>query len=807
MKLNKSITLLLSALMLASCGGELVQEARPGGKAGNEGSEVGLRAGISTTLTRTWLDSEGGGTALQVYWSDGDRINVNGQNSAPLSITSGDKVSDAEFLLRSVTPPYNIVYPAGIVTSEAYDPDGCISISIPATQEYKPGSFGNGAAVLYGWSDNTEERVQLKNLCAAVRVQLKGDASEAIDFAELCSAGPAVAGGFSLKPKDGTFSAVDGTNTISLELGEGAALASEGTWFYFTIPTNKYADGLVFTFKQASDHRAMICTWTPADSLKAGVLYSFSDVTFAPGAKDIETPDDWNEFAATLNNGGDMRKWLRDGTVYLGADISAADLDKVNVRFVNKFDGQGYTITRTEGSGSLFSSIRGEVSNLKLAGAISSTGITVAALADSLIAGGTVRDCVNGTNITVNAATYTRAGGFFGIVRGGQAISCVNNGNITGSVDCSENEVVNLQLGGIVGQVDVTVESSEDILLKDCSNTGAILADPVCNIDESTYGIRLAGIGGIAGWLRGTLRSFTLDNCDNSGSITYSGEHVKPITGTYQYAVSVGGIVGIAGDINSTYGIYGTSIGANGLDVTIKHCDNTGTVHNCGIVNSKRESSNNDCYTGGIAGTLVGTAEKYASLDSCSNRGTVLTYDLFGDQSAKNPEYCHVAGGLIGYGGYVSIDECLVSCTIGNAVRASTSMGGCLGFAMRPFSITNSTVWFEGLWTRVSAFHLNSAGLAVVSMTDRSKDMSPKPDIKGSVVSGCKVGGKVYYIQVSEGSIVDSHSGIYTTNSPVTLTANTASAVNIVRGEGYNTASVTTTDVSFSGNSAISEAP
>ena len=420
--------------------------------------------------------------------------------------------------------------------------------------------------------------------------------------------------------------------------------------------------------------------------------------------------------------------------------------------------------------------------------------------------GGNVHDCVNGTDITVNAATYTRAAGFFGIVRGGQATGCVNNGNITATVDCSENEVVNLQVGGIVAQADVTVESSENILLKDCSNTGAILADPVCNIDESTYGVRLAGIGGIAGWLRGTIRSFTLDNCDNSGSITYSGEHVKPVSGTYPYAVSVGGIVGIAGDLSTSYGIYSTSIGANGLDVTMKDCDNTATVHNCGIVNSKREASNNNCYTGGITGTLVGTSEKYASLKSCSNRGTILTYDLFGDQSAKNPEYCHVAGGLIGYGGYVSIDECLVSCKIGNAVRASTSMAGCLGFAMRPFSITNSTVWFEGLWTRVNAFHLNSAGLAVVSMTDRSKDMSPKPDIKGSAVSGCKVGGKVYYYQVSEGSTVDSHGGISST-AVVNLTANTSSAVNIVRGEGYNTASVTTTDVNFSGNSAISEAP
>lgn len=801
MKPNIPLFVLLSLAALASC------DKNAETNVPDRQEATRLKAGISASFTRTWLDSEGGGTSLQVYWSDGDRINVNGQNSAPLSISSGDKVSDAEFLLRSVTPPYNVIYPAGAVTGEAYNTEGSINISIPATQEYRPGSFGNGAAVLYGWSEGAEDPVQMKNLCAAVRVLLKGDASVAIDCAELYSAGPALAGSFSLKPKDGTFSTIEGVDTISLELGEGAALAPEGTWFYFTIPTNKYAEGLVFTFKQASDHRSMICNWTPADSLEAGVLYSFSDVPFAPGAKDIETPDDWNEFAANLNSGENLSKWLRDGTVYLGADISADDLQKVNVSLSCKFDGQGHTIKRTAGTGALFSSIRGEVCNLKLDGKLSSSGTTVGALADTLLAGGIVRDCVNDADITVNAATYTRVGGFFGIARGGQAIGCINNGDITASVDCTENEVVNLQIGGIVAQADVTVESSENILLKDCSNTGAILADPVCNLDASTYGVRLAGIGGISGWLRGTLRSFTLENCDNSGAITYSGEHIKPITGTYQYAVSVGGIVGIAGDISTAYGIYSTSIGDNGLDVTIKDCDNTGTVHNCGAVNSSKNSSNNNCYAAGIAGSLIGTSEKYASLKSCSNRGTILTYDRFGDQSAKNPEYYHVAGGLIGYGGYVSIDDCLVSCTIGNAVRASTSMAGCIGFAMRPFSITNSKVWFEGLWTRVSAFHLNSAGLAVVCMTDKSSNiMTPKPDIKGSVVSGCLVGGKVYYLQVSEGSVADSHGTIKTANSPVNLTASTTT-INMVRGEGYNTKDVTTTDVSFSDNDPLTEAP
>ena len=792
MKLDKSITLLLSALLLASCTEEAVQV-------------TGLRAGISATLTRTWLDSEGGGTTLQVYWSDGDRINVNGQNSAPLSVSTGGKVSDAEFLLRSVTPPFNVIYPAEIVTGGAYDTEGRINITVPSTQEYRPGSFGNGAAVLYGWSRNADDGVQMNNLFAAVRVLLKGDAATVIDEATLSAGDEALAGVFSLTPKDGTLTPVEGVKQLSLNVGEGVNLATEGTWFYFAIPAKEYPGGLGFTFKQASDRRAMLCSWTPAEALKPGVLYSFSNVDFTPGAKDIESPDDWNEFAATINSGGDMGKWLRDGVVHLGADIEADDLTKVTANLTCEFDGQGHTITRTAATGALFRNIRGKVHDLRIAGTVTSTATTCGALSDSLYAGGVVSNCINDASVTVNAATYTRAGGFFGIVKGGTVSGCVNNGDVTVSADCSEATVLNLQAGGFSGQLDVTGSTGSDILLKDCVNTGAIVADPVCNIDESTYGITLAGIGGIAGWLRGNVHPFTLDNCDNSGTITYSAEHIKPKTGTKAYSVSVGGIVGIAGDINAAYGIYSTSVGDNGLDVTLTGCDNTGTVHNCGITASGGKNTNTKVYTGGIAGSLVGTAEKYAGMSACSNTGTILTYDIFGENAATTaPAYCHVAAGLIGYGGYVSIDGCTVNCTIGNGVRQSNAMAGCIGYAMRAFSVTNSTVWFNGLWTRVSGFNLNSGTVAVVPMAYSSTATSPLPDIKGSVIKNCSAGAKIQYYDASETDTSDRHASL---SKSITLTAASTGSPNIVRGRGYNDGNTIRADISFENNTTLNEAP
>ena len=101
-------------LLLASCSREL-RDAE--GKKGR----TTLTAGISTVESRTWLDSEGGGSPLKVYWSDGDRILVNGQSSAELSVAPAEKRSAAEFSFRSISAPFKAFYPAEAVEETGED--------------------------------------------------------------------------------------------------------------------------------------------------------------------------------------------------------------------------------------------------------------------------------------------------------------------------------------------------------------------------------------------------------------------------------------------------------------------------------------------------------------------------------------------------------------------------------------------------------------------------------------------------------------------------------------------------------------
>ncbi len=765
------------------------------------GDQLGLSVGIEAVSTRTWLDSSSGASVLPVYWSDGDRINVNGQNSAPLEL-SDDSAREAEFLLRSVTPPYNAIYPAEIVSSDTYV-DGAIEITIPSVQQYAAGSFGSGAAILYGYSEDETSKVSMLNACAAVRVRLWGDASTVIEDALLNSATTPLSGRYTLKPQDGTLTAVEGTNNLALALGEGVALSPEGTWFYFAIPAGEYADSLMFTFTQKSDRRSMKCKWTPDEALQAGVLYSFSSVEYVPGAKDIETPDDWNEFAACVNEGGDMRKWLRNGAAHLGADLNAEDLAQVKGDFIWEFDGQGHTITRTAGSVSLFRNVHGTVKNLNLAGSVTAAGVSCGVLADSLYAGGSITDCTSEATLTVNAESGSIAGAFAAVMTGGFIGNCINRGPVTVNADCSEGTIEDLIVGGIVGKIDAGLPSSFDATLKDCINSGALLADPTYTLETHTYGIKHAGIGGIAGWLCGTGHSFRLDNCDNTGSITYSAANIVSKTGLAKYQVSVGGIVGIAGDINYDFGVFSSSVGTDGIDAILSNCDNSGTVYNCGINYSATGESHNKVYTGGIAGSLIGTAEKRARLDSCRNTGNLIPYDLTGADASTRALYSQVAGGLIGYGGNVDMDACFSSCTIGNGKRQMYSLAGAIGLVIRPFSVTNSTIWFTGYFNRYNSNnHTNSASVACPPVKFGSTTVSPAPALGKYVITGCAVGAKLYYYNAPNTG-TDDYSSKCTSSTTLT-----SGGSHIVRGFSYaNEPPYCETGYVVSGNTSITAAP
>ena len=161
--MNKGL-LFVTALSLLAASGCIREASFP------EKQEMKLSVSLTSVHARTYL-GETDGSRRQVYWSEGDAVNVNGYESLPLTEEQTKNGSQtAEFKLYNSTAPFRVIYPASIV--DELCPDGKFSVMVPSAQEYSANSFGKGSAILYGYGEAADEPVTLHNLCAAIKVSL-----------------------------------------------------------------------------------------------------------------------------------------------------------------------------------------------------------------------------------------------------------------------------------------------------------------------------------------------------------------------------------------------------------------------------------------------------------------------------------------------------------------------------------------------------------------------------------------------------------------------------------------------------------
>ena len=787
MKLKLISAMALMGLLFTAC----LKEENSGVVEG-EGGQTTLRAGLPSVQSKTELDyaNKVTGQPIKVYWSDGDKINVNGLSSLPLRVKEGEKSPTADFQLPSIQAPYYIIYPNDIVEGQDYDSDGTIAVQLPSVQAYSPTSFGSGAALMCGFSE-TLEGAKLQNLCAAIRVNIKGD--DVIVDAKLASNSmqAPLCGAFRLAPESGTLTAVDGKTELSLDIEEVILNDETGTDFFFTVPAGDYSEGLTFYFTRKGDRLQMQNVWLPKAPLQAGRLYSFNEVEYVPQAKDIETTDEWEEFAAAMNsaNNSALEKYLhKGGIVRLGADLEAENITSITATFPYVFEGNGKTITRATATASLFAKLTGEIRNLTLDGNLSLTG-DGAPFVTNLHAGAKITGCTNNMDVTFDHKTHCYVTGIAAIAvrndtEGPEVLeisNCSNNGKIEGTVDVSSASL-NTAVAGIIGDVRASVGAVHySLVITDCKNTAPITLSPKSG-DTATYGMTACGVGGIIGYVR-SAKSITLNNCDNSGAITVTADYIQSETGLKATPTAVGGIVGLG------TGAGNNKLALSGVDFTLIDCDNAGTIYNCMVNASTPDQGANKVYTGGLAGALMGSSAKYVTIKNCTNTGDIFTYDICSDDIPAPkvvsiaPVYCAVAGGFIGFGGYLDMQECVVNCQIGNGKRPVVSWGGVIGYTVRPFKLKDLILNYSGYFQRLSygtTYKYNRAVIGVVpAATD---DLSP--NISGSEITGYL---KAVGILKTAGDLKTEADVTNTTNLSSTLTVslfNSATKVtaNLVNG-------------------------
>lgn len=728
------------------------------------------------TKTTMWYETGLESGKFTTYFMDADHITVNGYESGNIIKVEGTNGSKFNFEIpfdegKDVGPYYAATaYHVDEEVNPNYDETThTYTLLVSSNQSYRLAksntvtSFHSGADILAAYGEDLH--LSFKHLSTFLAISLEGETEFKDNIKTVYvrqGDGGNIAGRWYLKfdgnnepylePDATNLTNVIKYNCVVSDIAENGVEQSKV--LIIGVPSYDYPEGLLVTIKDINGNFASYHIKEANYKSKGGVIIPFKP-KFNPGSGVIKTVADWEDFAAAVNSGNDSKlyRWVGNGTVKLGANIEAENLSSITKTFPYVFDGDGFSIKREKATKSLFYELSGEIKNLTLEGTLTLTD-DGAPFVKNLCAGARITDCTNNMNVTINVTSGPfYVGGIASIMvkqNDGDKIDiqitdCKNNGTITGTGNfTTKNGTV--AIGGIVADIRAAGGNAPyDVVFTRCSNEKDIYFAPIPPADNETEGMKLCGIGGIAGWLR-SGQALTFDTCVNKGNITLSAEHMTNEKAMEAYAICVGGIIG--------FGTFTTNslVTKDGYDITLNKCINSGVLYNCGDNYSKTSEWTNKVYTGGLAGSLMGLSDKYASIKTCANTGNIFTYDLVtGDQTivSQRPAYNAVAGGLVGYGGYLDIDGCTVNCQIGSGKRAMVAWGGMVGFLVKPFNLKDSKIHLNGYFQRVSNYKFNRAVVGVVPLTGGAA----ATDISGSKITGTlEITGLVH----SSGSVLSS---------------------------------------------------
>lgn len=655
--------------------------------------------------TKTVLGDLVGGK-YQVYWSDGDRICVNGVKSSTLYGIEPGTV-EADFTVEGVKPPYHIVYPS--LVCEGIDGNGNARVNLPEAQAYVPGSFASTAAMLYGSTEGTS--AQLKNLCSVVRIPVvKGNkfASKISSLSISSSSATApLSGKFNLSTISGELTAVSGKSSVMLSLpAEGLDLdENEPVYLYVALPGGEYPDG--FNIVLGNDEGTMICTWTEDTSLPAGWIATLPVIGFKPDAtKLIDGVDSWNEFAMAVNSGDQEQidRWVNPetGVATLVADISyGGDLTQIE-NWTYTFNGNGHSIKRAAATQALFLVVAedGVVRNLVTGGkriaqdsnSDRGTG-NLAAFNRGLIEG-----CVNEMALELTGQDKNVLIAGMVTDNAGVMKDCSNTADLSVSMAITSNRIV--YGGGLTCRaqrsLDGALHSGQYI---NCSNSGNIT---IRRTSTGAFSLTKFAIGGIVGFSNQGVSDgvFTrIENCTNSGNISYWQDDKHTAT---NYSYAVGGIIGRCCVTNENTDFYymvgGTSTGYNGYYIELDGCTNTGNI-DVSLYSAQMGAAASGArqqYIGGIAGCLSSKYTDPSTIHDCHANCTIRTGHLTGSDCT---------GGIVGGAGYLTLDSCtsdvaieLTQTSFNLSERKMGLAGATIGYILRDATVKDckSTLKYDG---------------------------------------------------------------------------------------------------------------
>lgn len=621
MKHLAQLTIVVLALCAYSCATDATEDL--GIALG--GSETTIN--LSLEQSRTELGTEANGI-YPLYWSEGDKISVNGVESTEAAIDASNAANAAFNVVAAA--PYCIAYPAA--------PAGKVLFAEVQTH-IGNGSFSSGVSTMYGYGESTLG-VGLKHLTGVLKIGVKGSA--VLKKAQISTIDRApIAGPFDIDFQSGEVTATaESKQVIEYSFGEGAQLSDEATYLHVAVPAGEY-DELYVTLYDAEG--GIMYATVKADKQKplvAGNVRNFAGAIEYVANADVFVISDvasLQKFAADVTAAEGV--FTKD--VVLVNDIDASEIAWTSLTWNSlvgdkrcTLNGNGYAIKGL--TAPLFNILTANVKGLHLEDVnISTTATYAGALANQL--GGVVENCTTSGVINYNcSASGAFVGGIAGVAIDGASFYNVTN-------YCVLNPKKNHQLlypGGICGCIGINKDTviNNVVVFDNCHNKGNITILPGSgSTSRNTYA------GGI---LASYHKPLTMTNCTNSGNIEHQLVNTKNS--------NLGGLIG------RTY---------TGAVITVENCSNSGNI-------SSYAKCAENTQIGGCFGYL-------ATLTNCkfrnlSNSGNITT-------DAVTTKAIHIGG----IGGYItSIPETGVVGSLtnsGNILLAGTtatsaSAGGCFGY-------------------------------------------------------------------------------------------------------------------------------
>ena len=261
----------LIALMLSGCNADMTNVL---------GNDDVTRLVVALPQTRIAIGDKDDAT-YPVYWSEGDRIVVNGVRSEEVEIDSENR-SKATFEVKSMLSyPLAITYPYCSSTTAAAP-----VVEFRSEQTYTKGSFAEGSVPMCGYVANKGESVAMKYLAGVLKFTIKAsDENVALQKVVVTSlSGEKLSGEFAVNCSSATISATERTqNTITYLLPSDYKLSTTAeSEFYIAVPATEVGSCLVEFVEQSGER--MECKWNPTSAIKGGNVREFRTITYKRNA-------------------------------------------------------------------------------------------------------------------------------------------------------------------------------------------------------------------------------------------------------------------------------------------------------------------------------------------------------------------------------------------------------------------------------------------------------------------------------------------------------------------------------------------